>query len=89
MPRHAALLRKMLTTEVQLARPRALVFFGKPCYEYILGGKGDFIQDAGMRTEFALCPATVLIDPQNMLDNVENKKLTWNIHIPRSGLFQR
>ena len=89
MPRHVALLRKMLVAEIQIARPQRILFFGKECHEYLLNGQNNFLQEAGAPIEFSGVPATVLIDPQDMLQNVENKKLTWNHHIPRCGFFNR
>jgi len=89
LPRQLALLRRMLQSEIQIARPATLLFFGERTYTHCLDGKNSFMQEAGSSFEFAGIKATSLIDPAEMVDNKELKLITWKTHIPRCGFFKR
>ena len=37
--------------------------------------------------EFEGINTTVLVDPYEMMEDKNLKRLTWNVHIPASGFF--
>lgn len=82
-------LRQMLEKEVSLIRPAKIVVFGEIALRQIFGRDKSFRTFAGNAATFAGTPSVALHDARQMLTNVALKKETWNVHLPKCGLFNR
>jgi len=87
LPQVAILFKKMLEKEVSLVNPQTLVFFGDRLLKQALSQNARVIDFGGVPLEFAKVPATVLIDPEEMLNDRQLKVITWKTHIPKCGFF--
>lgn len=82
-------LRQMLEKEVSLIRPKKIAVFGELALRQMFGRDKSIRNFAGIGTDFAGIPSVALHDARAMLTNVALKKETWNVHLPKCGLFQR
>lgn len=80
-------LRKMLAKEIALVQPEVLVIFGETALQQVFGRGKMLTQHAGTVMEFAGVNTTALVDPYDMEQDQNLKRLTWNIHIPQSSFF--
>ncbi len=87
LPQVAILFRKMLEKEVSLVNPRTIVFFGDRLLKQALSQNARAIDFGGVPLEFAKVQATVLVDPEEMLNDRQLKVVTWKTHIPKCGFF--
>lgn len=89
LPRQAIQLRKMLQREIQLLQPKMILLLGEQTFRLVMQKNGDLVNDWGQGLEFAGIPTVAIASPREMLDDPRKKALTWNEHIPRSGLFRK
>lgn len=87
LPQVAILFKKMLEKEVSLIHPQAIVFFGDRLLKQVLTQNARAVDFGGTPLEFAKVPATVLIDPEEMLNDRHLKLITWKTHIPKCGFL--
>lgn len=80
-------LRKMISKEIALVQPELIVLFGESSLQHIFGRGKTFAQSVGTAMEFEGINTTVLVDPYEMMEDKNLKRLTWNVHIPASGFF--
>lgn len=80
-------LRKMISKEIALVQPELLVLFGEKTLQHIFGRSKMLTQCVGSAMDFGGVNTTVLVDPYDMMQDKNLKRLTWNIHIPASGFF--
>lgn len=80
-------LRKMLVKEIALVQPEVLVVFGETGLQQVFGRGKLLAHHAGAVMEFAGVNTTILVDPYDMEQDQNLKRLTWNIHIPQSSFF--
>lgn len=82
-------LKKMLTKELSLIAPEAMVTFTQPLFHQLFGKAKNFDELAGADMDFAGTKTCSLVDPYAMVNDKQMKWLTWKVHIPRSTLFTR
>lgn len=82
-------LRQMLEKEVSLIKPSKIVTFGELALRQAFGRDKSIRNFAGNAVTFAGVPGVALNDARAMLTNVALKKETWNVHLPKCGLFKR
>ena len=82
-----AALRKMLAKELSFIQPEIMVTFGQPLFYQVFGKGKNFDDNAGTAMDFSGTKSVALVDPYLMVNDKQMKRLTWKVHIPRSGLF--
>ncbi|MCF0215964.1 MAG: hypothetical protein HUK21_05780 [Fibrobacteraceae bacterium] len=80
-------LRKMLTKELSFIAPDIMVTCGETLFYQVFGKAKSFNEQAGAPLTFAGIKSTAFLDLFEMEKNVELKKITWKVHVPRSGYF--
>lgn len=87
LPQVALVLKRMLEREISLVRPQTVVFFGDRLLKQALSQNAKVLDFGGTPLTFSGVPATVLIDPEDMLNDKHLKVVTWKMHIPKCGFF--
>ncbi|HSQ41226.1 MAG TPA: uracil-DNA glycosylase family protein [Fibrobacteraceae bacterium] len=88
LPRQAAVLRRMLATEVRLVQPSLILLLGESVLRNVMEDKGRFEEEGGKPFDFAGVPTTALCAPDLMVAQPQWKVITWREHIPKSGYFK-
>lgn len=89
LPRQAIQLRKMLQREAQIMQPKMILLLGENTFRQVMQKSGDLNQEWGQKMDFAGIPTIAITSPREMLEDPRKKAVTWNEHIPRSGLFRK
>ena len=81
--------RQMLAKEISFIEPEFLVTFGELALRQIFGRDKSLYSFAGSPVQFQNIKSVALHDARAMLEQVQLKKETWNIHLPKCGYFHK